>query len=266
MTEEQHKPQSARDRLALISHHYLSIAEEPVADEPVAEAPVAERPEQAPNNDAYTLAVLNTASDGVELPVLSLCRSLSARGQSSAIIDSTTGTKIVSFIPRNDSQQSMTACHGLHHNAFEDVTRTHDKKPQDVQFLLVDRPESSQLSSVDRVLVTAPASAIGLRHTYISIKQLFVHHDAVQVCVIITGSADAYQAEASFNRLATEVHRTLDRDVQSYGYLPAAFTFTGQTIATYTTSLSVVGPEITTIAEIISDEFGEWQLKTKGTQ
>ena len=95
MSDGQHKPQSARDRLALISHHYLSIAEEPVAEEPVAEEPVAEGPEQAPKNDVYTLAVLNTAGDGVELPVLSLCRSLSERGHSSAIIDSTTGTKTV---------------------------------------------------------------------------------------------------------------------------------------------------------------------------
>ena len=261
MSDGQHKPQTARDRLALISHHYLSIAEEPVAEEPVAEGP-----EQAPKNDVYTLAVLNTAGDGVELPVLSLCRSLSERGHSSAIIDSTTGTKTVSFIPRNDSQQSMTARHGLHHNALEDVTRRHDKKPHDVYFLLADRPESSQLSSVDRVLVTAPATAIGLRHTYISIKQLIAHHDAVQISVIIAGAADAYLAEGSFNRLATEVYRTLDRDILSYGYLPAAFTFTGQTTAPYTAPLSVVSPEITTIAEIISDELCEWQLKIKGTQ
>jgi len=261
MSDGQHKPQSARDRLALISHHYLSIAEEPVADEPAAQGP-----EQAPKNDVYTLAVLNTAGDGVELPVLSLCRSLSERGHSSAIIDSTTGTKTVSFIPRNDSQQSMTARHGLHHNALEDVTRRHDKKPHDVHFLLVDRPESSQLSSVDRVLVTAPATAIGLRHTYISIKQLIAHHDAVQISVIVAGTADAYLAEGSFNRLATEVHRSLDRDILSYGYLPAAFAFTGQTTAPCTAPLSVVSPEITTIAEIISDELCEWQLKIKGTQ
>jgi hypothetical protein len=265
MSDGQHKPQSARDRLALISHHYLSIAEEPVTDEPVEEEPAAEGPEQAPKNDVYTLAVLNTAGDdGVELPVLSLCRSLSERGHSSAIIDSTTGTKTVSFIPRNDSQQSMTARYGLHNNALEDVTRQHDKKPHDVHFLLVDRPESSRLSSVDRVLLTAPATAIGLRHTYISIKQLIAHHDAVQISVIIAGAADAYLAEGSFNRLATEVHRSLDRDILSYGYLPAAFTFTGQTTAPCTAPLSVVSPEITTIAEIISDEFCEWQLKIKG--
>ena len=261
MSDRQHKPQSARDRLALISHHYLSITEEPVAEEPVAKGP-----EQAPKNDVYTLAVLNMAGDGVELPVLSLCRSLSERGHSSAIIDSTTGTKTVSFIPRDDSQQSMTARHGLHHNALEDVTRRHDKKPHDMHFLLVDRPESSRLSSVDRVLVTAPATAIGLRHTYISIKQLIAHHDAVQISVIIAGAADAYLAEGSFNRLATEVHRSLDRDILSYGYLPAAFTFTGQTTAPCTAPLSVVSPEINTIAEIISDEIGEWQLKIKGTQ
>jgi len=264
MTEGQHKPQSARDRLALISHHYLSITEEPVADEPVAEEPVAEGPEQAPKNDVYTLAVLNTAGDDGELPVLSLCRSLSARGHSSAIIDSTTGTKTVSFISQNDSQQSMTARHGLHHNALEDVTRQHDKKPHEMHFLLVDTPESSRLSSVDRVLVTAPATAIGLRRTYTSIKQLIAHHEAVQVGVIITGTADAYLAEGSFNRLATEVHRSLDRDIQSYGYLPAAFTFTGQTIAPYTASLSVVSPEITTIAEIISDEIGEKTVTGSG--
>jgi hypothetical protein len=261
MSDEQHKPQSARDRLALISHHYLSIAEEPEAEEPVAEGP-----EQAPNNDVYTLAVLNTADDGVELPVLSLCRSLAERGHSSAIIDSTTGTKTVSFISRNDSQQSMTARHGLHHNALEDVPRRHDKKPHDVHFLLVDSPESSRLSSLDRVLVTAPATAIGLRHTYISIKRLIAHHDAIQIGVIIAGAADAYLAEGSFNRLATEVHRTLDRDIVSYGYLPAGFTSTAQTTAPHTTPLSVVRPEITTtIAEIISDEFCEWQLKIKET-
>jgi hypothetical protein len=262
ISDEQHKPQSARDRLALISHHYLSIAEEPVAEEPVAEGP-----EQAPKNDVYTLAVLNTADDGVELPVLSLCRSLAERGHSSAVIDSTTGTKTVSFISRNDSQQSMTARHGLHHNAHGDITRGHDKKPHDVHFLLVDRPESSRLSSVDRVLVTAPATAIGLRHTYISIKQLIAHHDAVEVGVIIAGAVDAYLAEGSFNRLATEVHRTLDRDILSYGHLPAAFPFTGQTTASHTAPLSVVSPEITTtIAEIISDEFCERQLKIKGTK
>jgi hypothetical protein len=255
MSDEQNKPpQTARDRLAQISHHFLS--DDDVSDNAGSGD---EGSEQAPKNDVYTLAVLNTENDGNELPVSLLSQQLATRGRSAAILDSSVGMNMVSFIRRNDNQQARTVHHGPHHHTLEDDTRRPDNKSHDVHFLLVDTPESSCLSFADKVLVTAPATPEGLQRTYLSIKQLAAYHKAVQVGVTITGTSNATRAEDCFNRLATAVHRFLERDLLSYGYLPAPSGLSGHTKAPHTAQMSLTRSGITTIAELISDEIGEWE-------
>lgn len=275
MTDVQNKqPQTAKERLASISHHFLSnddigddqvITEEEVAGEVSEEAwdvvgeiitkandteesaadSSNEAGEQPLNKAAYTLALLKTTKDHDELPVFLLSQQLAASGHASAILDCDTGN-MVSYL--DDPQQTRTVQHGLDYNTLEDATRRLGDKPHDVHFLLVDSPQATCLSTVDRILVSTPATAEGLQCAYSAIKQLTAHHDSIQVGVTITGTTDALRAEGYFNRLATAVHQFLDRDLLSYGFLPA-----------HTTLLSINNPGIATVAEIISAEISEWQ-------
>ena len=241
------KPQTTRDRLAQISHHFLS-------DEEVINK---EGSEQAPTSDVYTLALLNMTNDDDELPVFLLSQQLAAHGYSAAILDNTTGMKMVSSMI--DSQQTGTVRDGLYHHTLDDVTRQLDNKPYDVHFLLVDTPESSCLSSVNKVLVAASATPEGLRRAYISIKQLTSDHNEAQVGVTITGVTDVSRAEYCFNRLETAVHQFLGRNLLSYGYLQAPSSISRQTKAQQPAQFSHTRSEIAIIAEIISNEIGEWQ-------
>lgn len=248
-------PKTAKDRLAQISHHFLSDDE--VNDDKFSGD---EGSEQATKNDVYALAFLNTANDD-ELPVFLLSQQLAALGRSAVILDSSAAMNKVSFIRRNDDQQSRTVHHGLHHHSLEDGSRRLGNKPHDVHFLQVDTPESPCLSLVNKVLVTTPATPEGLQQTYHSIKQLTAHHDAVQIGVTITGTSDVTRAEEYFNKLANATHRFLERDLLSYGYLPAPPDIAGETTVAHTEQLSLNSSEIATIAEIISDEITEWQQK-----
>ena len=245
-------PQTAKDRLSQISHHFLSddeASDDKTSDDEVSHVEVSgnEGSEQATKNDVYTIALLNTANDD-ELPVFLLSQQLAARGRSAAILDSAAAMNKVSFIRRNDDQQTRTVYHGLHHHSLEDDNRQLGNKPHDVHFLQVDTPESSCLSLVNKVLVTAPATPEGLQRTYHSIKQLTAHHDAVQIGVTITGTSDVTMAEECFNKLATAAHRFLERDLLSYGYLPAPIGISGETTAAQAEQLSLNSPEIATIA------------------
>jgi len=248
-------PQTARDRLAQISHHFLSDDE--ATDNEISHVEISgdEASKQATKNDVYKIALLNTANDR-ELPVFLLSQQLAARGYSATILDSSAAMNKVSFIRRNDDQQTRTVHHGLHHHSLEDDNRHPGNKPHDVHFLLVDTPESSHLSLVDRVLVTSPTTAEGQQQAYHAIKQLAEHHDTLQIGVTITGTSDATQAEECFNKLATATHRFLERDLLSYGYLPAASEISAETTDD---QQPVNSAEIATIARIISDEIDEWQ-------
>jgi hypothetical protein len=223
-------PQTARDRLAQISHHFLS--DDDGNDDAGSDY---KESKQAPKNDVYTLAVLNMENDGEELPVSLLSQQLAARGRSATILDSSAGMNMASSIRRPDN------------------------KSHDVHFLLVDTPESSCLSFANKILLTAPATPEGIQRTYISIKQLAAHHKTVQVGVTITGTSDAIRAEDCFNRLATAVNRFLERDLLSYGYLPAPSGISGQTKVPHTAQMSLTRSGITIIAKLISDEIGEWE-------
>lgn len=222
MSKGQKKPpQTARDRLAQISHHFLSDDDASVEQECVEE-----ESEQFQKNDVYTVALLKTATDDDELPVFLLSQQLAAHGHSAAILD----------------------C----------ATRQLGDKLYDVHFLLVDTPESSCLSSVNKVLVTAPATPEGLKRTYISIKQLASHHNEAQVGVTITGVSDVSSAEYYFNRLATAVHQFLGRNLLNYGYLQAPSGISRQTKAPHPALISHTRSGIAMIAKIISNEIGEW--------
>lgn len=261
-------PQTARDRLAQISHHFLSDDEasddQPGDDKPgydeVRHVDVSgdEGREPAPENDVYTIALLNTENDD-ELPVVLLSQQLAARGRSAAILDSSAAMNKVSFIRRNGDQQNRTVHHGLHHHSPEDDRRQLGNKPNDVHFLQVDTPDSSHLLLANKVLVTAPATAKGLLRTYRCIKQLTAHHDAIQIGVTITGTTDAARAEEYFNKLATAARLFMERDLLSYGYLPAASDISDETTTDKPEQLSLNSSELAIIAEIISDEIAEWQ-------
>ena len=255
MSKGQKKPpQTARDRLAQISHHFLSD-DEGSAEEESVEQECAEESEQVQKNDVYTVALLKTANDDDELPVFLLSQQLAMRGHSATILDCATGMNMVSFM--NDSQQTRTVHHGLHHHTLEDVTRQLGDKPHDVHFLLVDTPESSHLSLADKVLVTAPATPEGLQRTYISIKQLASHHNEAQVGVTITGVSDVSRAEYCFNRLETAIHQFLGRNLLNYGYLQAPSSISRQTKAPHPALISHTRSGIAMIAEIISNEISE---------
>lgn len=197
--KEQQGILNARERLAQISHHFLSDAESRVAG--AATAP------------GMRVAVLDDPDAPGALPVEGLARILAARGRVVSMFDAAAG--LVSVIrsvetPETphapDSAPSIDAAGGA-------------GNPDTV--LVMARHPTAHLAGCATVLLALPCEPAGMCRAYARIKPLMRSPGAPALGVTVTGAADRAAAQACFDKFARAALGFLGVRALSYGYLGA---------------------------------------------
>lgn len=201
--QEQQGTLNARERLAQISHHFLSDTEAAGAGGTI----------------AVRLAVLAVQDSLRALPVHGLARALALRGRAVSIVDLTDG--LVSLMrpavaPEHLSEQAQpSAGTGASVPAIPGLDIWCDL---DTLMVVAQRPEP-QLSGCDSVLLPVPCDPQGMYRAYDGAKRLLSCARPSTLGVTITGATGPAQAEAAFDKFARATMRFLGVTPSSYAYL-----------------------------------------------
>lgn len=204
--QEQQGTLDARERLARISHHFLSDTE----------------PAATGGTITVRLAVLTVRDTPQTLPVHDLARALALRGRAVSVVDLADG--LVSSIrpavaPEKLAEQVRPPAGA---GASAPTTPGLDTRCDiDTLMVVAQRPEP-QLSGCDSVLLPVPYDPQGMYRAYDGAKRLLGCARPPTLGVTITGATGRAEAEAAFEKFARATMRFLEITPTSYAYLDGA--------------------------------------------
>lgn len=185
----------ARDRLARISHHFLSEAENLGIDHAA----------------DLRLAVFDDPDARGRLSIDALARALALEGREVGVIDPPTG--LVSLVRAAAAPEPVVAT-----APTMDATRA----PWKIDTLLIAASRAGkQLEGCSSVLLPLPCSRAGMRRAFARLKSLMQDARPPLLGVTVIGAADRASAEACFDRFARATVKFLGLTPQSYAYTGA---------------------------------------------
>lgn len=190
----------ARERLASISHHFLS---EPQRDE---EAGVR----------AFGFTVIDRTPSESGFPLFGLCQYLMAQGVSSAIFD---GDRAISFISKANVPHCITVHDGLHPCALEEVTQRDENTGHEAYFIRSSDQFDDRGLKTDTALLVLPVTAAGSLETQQVMEEMGSANPDMRIAVIITGVPNRRFAELVTNRMAAKLEDSAGVKISAYGYL-----------------------------------------------
>ena len=226
-------PQTSRQRLADISHHFLT---EPDALEEAAidallpeedreddynEQTVADHQPESPTRKTLTFAVIAHDSGFAKFPMFQMCEQLTVRGWSTAIIDTQQEQRAISFISRNYRKHCITVHQGPCVNAIEEITREAENTIHDAHFRIVDASMSEELVSAHRIILPINLSEAGSEPVQKLIGDLYERDEEARINIVLTDSPDTRMALRGFNRLSSHSQFILDQEPEYLGHLPS---------------------------------------------
>jgi len=198
--EEQHGSLSAKDRLAQISHHFLSEEEDI---------------RTTPGHRIVSWGLVSPSTMNLFGPWQAIGRALAAQGLAPLVIDTTAIPVTAAWIL--DIADSGSNLDGLA------VTYRHRVSATGVEpgvcLVIANLSKRTALRACDGILVPACADPTGLRAAYGALKELSALMPKVAVGVVVTDVADEDAARRAFGVLSVACQRFLGIQIGSFGYL-----------------------------------------------
>ena len=198
--EEQHGSLSAKDRLAQISHHFLSEEEDIRA---------------TLGHGMVSWGLVSPSTMNLIGPWQAIGRALAAQDLPPLVIDSTA-------IPVTAAWILDIADLGSNHDGLA-VTYRHRLSATDIEprvcLVIAALSKHMVLRTCDGILVPACADPTGLRTAYGALKELSALMPKATVGVVVTDVADEDAARQAFGVLSVACQRFLGIHIGSFGYL-----------------------------------------------
>lgn len=204
--QEQQGLLNARERLARISHHFLSDAPTPITD----------------GSAVLRIAVSVDPDAPRDLPVDDLGRVLGLRGRAVNVIDLATG--LMSLVRPVPASGHIAGPRYSTDELTDPAAAIRDldiREDADLLVVVAQRAEP-QLPACDLVLLPVPCDPGGMYRAYCRAKTLLRCTPSRMLGVTITGAADRASAESGFDKFARATLRFLGVKPISYAYLTGA--------------------------------------------
>ena len=198
--EEQHGTLSAKDRLAQISHHFLSEEEDVRA---------------TLGHGMVSWGLVSPSTMNLFGPWQAIGRALAARGLPPLVIDTTAIPITAAWIL--DIADSGSNLGGLAATYRDRISAT-GGEPH-VCLVIAGQPKHTSLRACDGILVPACADPAGLRTAYGILKELSALMPEAKIGVVVTDVSDEDAARRAFGALSAASQRFLGREIGSFGYL-----------------------------------------------
>lgn len=187
MNNEFKEGTTARQRLAEISHHFLSNVDESAAEKVPAQGP-----------SQYTIGLINHHAS---LPHLRLAEALAQEDLTVSI----------------EAHDSVTRAIFHNHNSPPLIADNESLPSQSITLKLYNTTLPSKQDLHNLLLLPAQASKEGLRQAFIHLKKLGIQHQSIGATII--DSPDSRTAHHCFNQLARASHDFLNRSICSFSFL-----------------------------------------------
>jgi len=198
--EEQQGSLSAKDRLAQISHHFLSEEEDI---------------RTTPGHGMVSWGLVSPSTMNLFGPWQAIGRALATQGVPPLVIDTTAVPVTAAWIL--DIADSGTNLDGLAVTYRHRVSTTDVEPP--VCLVIASLSKHTVLRACDGILVPARADPSGLRAAYGTLKELSALVPKATVGVVVTDVADEDAARQAFGVLSVACQRFLGIQIGSFGYL-----------------------------------------------
>lgn len=199
---------SARERLANISHHFLSDG---------GGGSVAVKESSCQGKGPLVFALYDRCEGDLRFPLYSLCQHLAELDVSTAMLDIESSHRVVSFIAKRDDQTSVTVHDGLHIDVIEGLTKRDEGASHDAYVLHLDSLKDLHALQVHKLIMSLPVNDVGAHQFPADLGRC----DFQQFGIIINGVPNRRFAELVFNRMQSNFHGKHEADLRLYGYLPA---------------------------------------------
>jgi hypothetical protein len=198
--EEQHGSLSAKDRLAQISHHFLSEEEDIRA---------------TLGHGMTSWGLVSPSTMNLFGPWQAIGRALAAQGLPPLVIDTSAIPVTAAWIL--DIADPGSNLNGLA-ETYRQRVRAMDVEPR-VCLVIAGLSRHTALRACDGILVPACADPTGLRAAYGALKELSALVPKATFGVVVTDVADEDAARRAFGVLSVASQRFLGRQIGSFGYL-----------------------------------------------
>ena len=208
---------SSRERLARISHHFLSDEQPSASQDPGAMHKITHAYDTTPvqNAQPYILPILMGLQQENKFPVYALSQALLSHKTSSAVmlvegeLSSASSTIFTPYkaIPDQDPFNQLLQQTRYQHNP-------------DIYLIPVAGVCSPYVTLTRRLLIPVEATLNGVRDAYLRIKRTSDSKQQLAIGIIFLKCNDPDWARRCFAKLADGTRSFLDITIASYGYLP----------------------------------------------
>lgn len=221
ISRSSHLAHSSRERLAQISHHFLSDDMPPVtltATQTNTGSHAITGNDRGNPAQPYILPVLMNPLLEFHFPVYALSQALLGYKTSSAVIlvegETQSSTSSTVFTPHEHTGQAIDQC------LITELLQQGRQHGPDICLIPVAAINSPCVIASRRVLIPVQATLNGIRYAYLQLKRLASVGQNIDTGVFIVDCEDPAWARRCFDKLAAGAITFLDQTITSYGYLP----------------------------------------------